>query len=135
MPATRFVMKVVTALSDAGSRVSRTCEYCGITFAASKKEVNRGNAKFCSRSCSASESNRQRGVGPSQQAAHNRARQLWKDRYRREPACRVCKRIPADIHHEDGDITNNAVENQIPLCRAHHTALENSRFPKRKRDC
>jgi hypothetical protein len=35
------------------ARTERTCKLCGDTFLAENKEINRGNAKYCSLSCSA----------------------------------------------------------------------------------
>lgn len=42
------------------SKERRSCQYCGEEFWAEKRETNRGNGKFCSRSCAASFGNQKR---------------------------------------------------------------------------
>lgn len=50
-----------------------------------------------------------------------------------EPACRECRKAPADVHHKDGNRRNNRDDNHLPLCRSCHTALENKLHPRRKK--
>lgn len=42
------------------SKAARACEYCGKEFWAEKREINRGNGRFCSRNCAASFGNQKR---------------------------------------------------------------------------
>jgi hypothetical protein len=115
--------------------VERTCHWapCGRIFFAEIKYVNRGEAKFCSHSCSTHAVNSKRPVGMSESAKHERARNIWIERHGgAEPLCIKCG-DPADIHHKDGDDTNNAPKNHEALCRSHHISYENHLNPKRKR--
>ena len=59
-----------------------------------------------------------------------RARKIYVEKHG-EPVCRICEKVPADVHHKDGNRMNNADENHDPLCRSCHVALENHLFPKR----
>lgn len=41
-------------------KITRTCQQCQCSFEAASKEVNRGNAKFCSRTCARKHQSQQR---------------------------------------------------------------------------
>jgi hypothetical protein len=118
--------------------VKCSCYWCGKTILKTLKEVNRsmklGRKFFCNNSCSCSFTNSKKPVGMSKTRLRVRARKLWIQRHKGQlPMCWCGK--PADIHHVDGDPTNNSPSNHEPLCRSHHVAYENSTFPKRKKAC
>ena len=122
-------MKRLATISDLGT-VEKLCLRCGIRFLVRRAEVNRGNGKFCSRSCCA---NWERPEGLSSTATRRRARNLWINRNcGAHPVCRICFR-KADIHHINGDPADNSSDNHDRLCRSHHVTLENRLFPRRKR--
>ncbi len=106
--------------------VTKVCIGCGGEFRVRGSELRRGGGRgqYCSRSC--------RPSGASMTATRRRARDMWISRHHgAHPICRLCAR-KADIHHKDGDPLNNAPGNHDELCRSHHTAHENSAFPRRR---
>ena len=113
------------------------CERCGTPFQAEIAEVRRGHGRFCSMSCA------KRTYGDAKRLANGnnvrpntlckRARQLWIERHGCMPTCEICQRQPADVHHKDGDRTNNAPDNHQALCRSHHVSHENHVKPRRAR--
>jgi hypothetical protein len=114
--------------------VDKVCPTCNSQFRVKAKYVRRGEGKFCSVRCGVINSNHARGPAATKAALNAIARRLWIERHGGlRPSCTQCGFSPADIHHEDGNRFNNSPENLIPLCRSHHVALENHRFPKRKR--
>jgi len=45
--------------------------------------------------------------------------------------CQVCGRTSnVEVHHRDGDRTNNRLENLIPMCRGCHTRVHRGRLEK-----
>ena len=74
--------------------------------------------KFCDRLCMSNyyHKTHQKSGNVSWYVAHKRAREVDTD-----TACKICgatKNI--DIHHIDGNIQNNSLENLIALCRSCH---------------
>lgn len=104
--------------------VARICQWCHEPFETRLAEIKRGNGKFCNLSCSAHHRNSLRPIGFSPGRLCARARKAWLAIYGSLPTCEICG-APADIHHIDGDRSNNAKENMQPLCRSHHISLEN----------
>jgi len=44
--------------------------------------------------------------------------------------CEICgSEEEIEIHHKDGDPTNNSLENLVPLCREHHMEVHESESP------
>ncbi len=112
------------------------CHLCSKAFQRPTKEVTRSikleRLQFCSLIHKAEYFASLRPMSTRSTKRNQRARRLWIKRHNGNlPYC-WCGDI-ADIHHDDGDNTNNDPSNLIPLCRSHHTSLENSRFPKRGR--
>lgn len=104
----------------------RTCQHCGTGFETEARYARRGGAKYCSIHCSATAQWR-RNPGQSETATRRRARNMWIRRHGgQQPLCEICG-APADIHHEDANIRNNAPSNLRTLCRSHHISLENAR--------
>ena len=109
-----------------------TCGYCLEQFDAKPKEVNRGNARFCSQGCSASYGNSLRSR-VSSSSLHKIARMTWIESHDfLDPVCSCGN--PADIHHKDGNPANNAIDNLEALCRRHHVKHENTIRPKRQKE-
>lgn len=50
-------------MSDKNAMVERKCKCCGNRFMARKADVDRGWARFCSKSCKATQQTRKTGVG------------------------------------------------------------------------
>lgn len=105
------------------------CEWCGEEFDKYKVEYDRqircgGTRFFCSRSHAARYGNSKRSPGTSTAVLCKWARRAWVALYGSDPLCEICEK-PADVHHNDGDRTNNSPENLRALCRSHHIALEN----------
>src|SRR3990167_3334608 len=109
-----------------------SCLWCNVSFSVKVAEINRGNGKFCSLSCSAYYRNKNvpRSTNPKHMNAV--ARRTWKRRHNdAEPLCRICAK-KADIHHIDGNPANNDPNNLDRLCRSHHASLENSIKPRKR---
>lgn len=110
----------------------QTCQFseCSRSFTVRQAEVNRGRGRFCSTVCGRLAKPHE---GQSESALRSAARNIWKWRNNgAEPVCRICFK-KADIHHLNGNPSDNVDSNHDRLCRSHHVALENSLFPKRKR--
>jgi hypothetical protein len=110
--------------------LERNCDYCGKKYRARSTDVNNGKGLCCTISCGVRKKNLEKTLSTSVKSAYRRARKIYIKRHG-TPACRICKKVPADVHHKDGNISNNADENHDPLCRNCHVALENHLFPKR----
>lgn len=112
-----------------------TCHHCGMEFERPTKEVTRslklGRPQFCTQSHATMYFESLRPEGLSTTSTRRRARKIWIERNDKEPVCHCGK--PADVHHKDGNPTNNDPSNHDTLCRSHHISLENSLFPKRKK--
>lgn len=109
------------------STVQRLCEYCAQSFITQRRYVERGEGRFCSRSCAGKaprrhpdhqgEKNPNWKGGISQN--HYHYKQLQKERYPERvaaraavhhairdgklerQACEICGATPAHAHHED----------------------------------
>lgn len=107
------------------TRIDTICLQCKQAFGAPLKELNRGNARFCSRTCGALYANGQRPRSTTAKGLRRIARELWMRRNGgAQPLCRICCR-KADIHHIDGNPSNNLPENHDRLCKSHHTSWHN----------
>lgn len=115
--------------------ISVICPWCKQPFEATVRAVEHGK-KYCSLSCAAKYRNTLKIITPSESPKRLNAiaRETWIKRHKQDPECSICGVMPADIHHDDGNRKNNSDENLIPLCRSHHTALENRRNPRRRKE-
>ena len=73
--------------------------------------------KFCDRECMARGfDGRELSDDPSKRTLHNRARRVKGD-----GPCEDCgAKVAVDVHHIDGDPTNNVQDNLARLCRPCH---------------
>lgn len=118
-----------TLLGMTIKRISKECLQCGKAFLAAQKEVNRGNAKFCSRSCGTTHFNIQNNANPAEKVCkfcggtyvsganvslfcssrckdRNTAKKRYgvkstKSKYAKQLPCELCgwEVAPRDIHH------------------------------------
>ena len=115
-------------------QTERTCEICGNVFSVNPVEVKRGGGKYCSRACFF-ESRRRLAKHPARRTnngyvvvyapEHPRA---GKDGYILEHILvweNANGPVPDgfEIHHVDGNKTNNALENLTILPKAEHSSL------------
>lgn len=109
----------------------KSCEACGSRMVRKRLRdgsleslLHFGRRKFCDKTCMA-EGFRGRTLTahPGWSAGHYRARQLIAP-----GPCSTCGKPNArDVHHKDGDHTNNARPNLIRLCRSCHVRVHRPR--------
>lgn len=126
-PPTHPLHKVII-MASSRVMIERQCENCGEQFLTSERNISRGWGRYCSHSCS-SQHIGSKNLGMSSTSQCRRARKIWIARHGTMPIC-WCGKL-GDIHHIDGDRTNNAEENHEVLCRSHHVSLENRLHPRR----
>lgn len=127
------------------TRIEKDCVECGKIFLAPVRELNRGNAKFCSRSCAATHGNKQNALyqkkficrqcgvtfentqSTSQYCSHRcKQRNANNKRYTKYNKvltllpCEICgwNKASRDVHHivPISDGGSNEVSNLISLC-------------------
>lgn len=115
-----------------GTGKKRYCQYCG-------KELHRGQYKYCSSKCMGDESHERKikaWLDGDDDFTHNLNVKRFVKRYLidiRGEKCELCGwsernkftgNIPIEVHHIDGDYTNNTIENLQLLCPNCHSLTE-----------
>lgn len=96
------------------------------------------NRRFCSKSCSATKNNEDGKIGYS---IYRKKRGIEQQRTYRDiclelwsPRCAICGWcVSIDIHHIDGDHSNDDIKNLIPLCQNHHIMTRMNQFAESMR--
>lgn len=114
------------------SVVEIKCVFCGKDTKVHPWDIKRGWGKFCSIECLGKHKTLMHPP-ESKHRLNSIARAIYIDR-NGEPVCQKCGKLPADIHHIDGNRKNNSEENHQPLCRSCHVAHHNHLNPKRTRN-
>lgn len=101
---------------------TRECEHCNKKFYATRSDISRSRAGFCSRSCAGRYKNQRRGTNsPLYTTGSASYRQMALDYY--PNCCRICGYDTLNVlqvHHIDGNRLNNGLDNLIILCPTHH---------------
>lgn len=131
--------------------VSRTCLHCGAEFLAVPAQVNRGNAKFCTKSCQVKDQHRRKLLSPGKREDHH----WWKggrsiDAHgyvllnlpdgRKKEHIVVAERMigrrlrPNEcVHHKDENRQNNAESNLEVMTKGAHLNLHRRLNRERRR--
>lgn len=107
--------------------IRKPCAWCGSPFLVRHDDET---TRFCSYGCVASYGNSLRGID-SKSGWRKKARAVFVAK-NGNPVCETCGSYAADVHHKNGDMTDNRICNLIALCRSCHTAHHNHLSPKRK---
>lgn len=116
------------------NRASLECAYCKIPFQRSKSKLqnSRSGYHFCSRACK-DQAQKIGGVAAIMPPHYGTGAVDYRKLF--EPEELICVRCGycefdcgVDIHHIDGDRTNNEKENLVPLCKCCHIGLHNRRW-------
>ncbi len=102
---------------------TKICEQCGITFSFTGRAKSKKfeQARFCSRSCASSVGGSAKAtIHHSDSKAHYRT-VAFRHRNRHCYACGHNRIL--EVHHLDGNHTNNNPDNLIPLCPTHHKMI------------
>jgi hypothetical protein len=127
--------------------VPRECEQCGSAFTATQANINRGWGRFCSKTCRTRATFAAKWANPTAPTI----RRLRDDepvptsepkRYRHSEGYVILRwlvatqtyveafehrivtgRVSEDVHHINGDKTDNRQENLMPMSRAEHARL------------
>ena len=98
-------------------RLKRKCDFCGSEFEFLESRLKHSNRRFCSRECTDS-FKKMYGTGKTTTNIS-----FFKN-FTRGNACELCSFIGStDIHHIDGDRTNNTKENFIEACKTCHMRI------------
>lgn len=94
---------------------------CGIRFKKKSWEI-RGENNFCTQYCANTYNNNRKGTGElNVHTYRTRALEFYGE------ACTICGYsivIVLEVHHRDGDRSNNVIENLDVLCPNHHKEFE-----------
>lgn len=104
------------------------CKECGLKF--KRKNSLVGKNVFCSKSCSNSHSNKKM-VGPgSRNYKHGRSMYRYNAMKNRTPLCEICgfdKDYAIEVHHIDGDRSNNNTNNLMLVCANCHRGIHKNK--------
>jgi len=113
------------------NRLQLVCAYCGKHFERSESKAAHAKhgVSFCCRECKDKGQRISSGISaihPNHYAGGEYVdyRQLAFDTYGAKCAvCGIANEIMLDVHHIDGDRSNNGIENLIVLCANHHVSV------------
>lgn len=100
------------------------CQQCGKMFTTYPSRIEKGEGKFCSRSCGSKHSHSLRPPAESKSRLSIKAREEYIKIFG-PPVCMMCGSEKADVHHRDHNRKNNDPKNLQALCRSCHVILHN----------
>ncbi len=112
-----------------------SCTQCGTTFKRRLSHATQERTKhpFCSRDCYAEWLRGRptlKGLGRNGARSYPGEFKLMRAYMQDESMeCTLCTKLAKDLHHRDGDIENNTIENLVPLCRSCHSKFHAPESP------